>query len=480
MSKNQYGGDAIASGGFGCVFRPALKCRTGSVPHDATLNADTEYVSKLLYTQDAKDEMAESNSFGKTLQLIKDYEKYFIFPIKRCKPKPLTKDDHREFDSVCSKLVSNGYSSLNINKYLDDFRILMIPNGGIDLNMFCEKNSKISYDLFKNINTSLIDLLENGIVKMNKLHLYHLDLKAHNVMLDIDNTRDNVYTKIIDWGLSQKIKSSKNVYNQLKGRPLQFNLPPSIILLSNSFLDFIHDLYDDYDTVTLTRDIVIDHVMKHLSNKYFKSFGNGHRDYINYMSRIIFDKTTHQNYHIKDYFIASYISDIILEYRKPSNSFDKSRFSKTLLSNCDIWGFLITYLPFMKVDNMDNQDSIKHDIRELFINYMVKYSSKTIPINDVIMHLHGINQKLKLSNKTSHILVSKTPKRFSNIVSTETIIKKHSAKTKKNKMLSDTVSESPGLMKKIALLVNNVKKTKRRRCPNGTRYNRLTRKCETK
>ena len=51
MENNLIGGEAIAAGGFGCVFRPALKCEGAS--------NRTSGVSKLLTKQYAKSEYDE-------------------------------------------------------------------------------------------------------------------------------------------------------------------------------------------------------------------------------------------------------------------------------------------------------------------------------------------------------------------------------------------------------------------------------------
>ena len=54
--KNTSGGNALTSGGFGCFFRPALKCKN-------TLNYDPNLVTKLMTKKNAKDEFKQIQTF---------------------------------------------------------------------------------------------------------------------------------------------------------------------------------------------------------------------------------------------------------------------------------------------------------------------------------------------------------------------------------------------------------------------------------
>ena len=49
--RNKDGGEALASGGFGCIFKPALKCKGSS--------ERTDGVSKMSVEQHGKQEMDE-------------------------------------------------------------------------------------------------------------------------------------------------------------------------------------------------------------------------------------------------------------------------------------------------------------------------------------------------------------------------------------------------------------------------------------
>ena len=85
------GGKAIAAGGYGCVFKPALKCK----------NKDnrTKGVSKLLKKSNAEEEYEEALKVSNILKKsIPNYNKYVLLPEEICEPDVLEKRDLINFD----------------------------------------------------------------------------------------------------------------------------------------------------------------------------------------------------------------------------------------------------------------------------------------------------------------------------------------------------------------------------------------------
>ena len=96
MSKNKRsknGGEAIASGGFGCIFKPAIKCKNKNYRFDG--------ISKMSIKEYGTQEMDEIKKIKTKLDKIKNYKKYFILDIKLCYPDKLTKEDLINFDKKC-------------------------------------------------------------------------------------------------------------------------------------------------------------------------------------------------------------------------------------------------------------------------------------------------------------------------------------------------------------------------------------------
>ena len=72
MPRGQKAGQAIAAGGYGCVFKPPLKCKDPSVYYDPT------GVSKLMMVEDANDEMNEVRRIQPIVNSIPNNENYFL------------------------------------------------------------------------------------------------------------------------------------------------------------------------------------------------------------------------------------------------------------------------------------------------------------------------------------------------------------------------------------------------------------------
>ncbi len=47
IKKNKKGGEAVAAGSYGCVFRPPIRCNDSSTPYNPS------YISKLMYNDES-------------------------------------------------------------------------------------------------------------------------------------------------------------------------------------------------------------------------------------------------------------------------------------------------------------------------------------------------------------------------------------------------------------------------------------------
>ena len=190
MTKQKKGGSVIGAGGYGCVFRPAIQCKKSKK------KITKKNVTKLLLKRYAKNEFQKSVRFYSKLKSIPNFNNYFIFPQKICSPSKLTEEDKINFSLKCNTLLKSNITVHNVNNNLNKLKAIQMKDGGVDLDNFL-RNSVITMDTFKKINKSLIDLFLNGVLVMNKLNVYHLDLKASNMMIN-----DDYQIKIVDWGLS--------------------------------------------------------------------------------------------------------------------------------------------------------------------------------------------------------------------------------------------------------------------------------------
>lgn len=435
---NYFGGKAIASGAYGCVFKPALKCK-------GEKTSDKNVISKLMLTQHANAEYDEIQKFSTIIKKIPNFKKYFLIdPVSWCIPEKLTKSDKVDYMKKCSNLKRKNINADNINddKELAKLRILNIPDGGIDIDEYFKTND-ISNEVLFIINENIKDLLKNAIVPMNKMGLYHLDLKPGNLLIDKDNQM-----RIVDWGLSG-IVTSKKAPDVLKNRPVQFNCPFSTLLINDIFLkEYNAFLKSAGKTYKLRlREFVILYY-----DKWSKRRGTGHEDYIEYMAKnIFFDKIPgikNQKdiikYNIAKAFIYNYLI-VNLETFTENGKFQEEKFMDVFLYNCDIWGLLMCYEPIFyyarkkpgNVTFLPNTE-ILNLIMTILLKYCFDNPDKKIPVTSLINDINHINKLLKIPGS------------------------KHKAKKQKLKVVERLETPKKG----------SPTKKKRKRCPNGTRKNK--------
>jgi len=151
------GGKAINSGGYGCIFKPALKC--------AGKTRLRGKVSKLMTTHHSEEEYNFIMKYKKKLEHIPNYADYFLLEgITICAPDKLTPKDLLYYTQKCSALQKEELTSKNINDNLDNVLAINMPDGGVDVGDFLAKHH--SEESLIQLNLSLIDLLHNGIVPM--------------------------------------------------------------------------------------------------------------------------------------------------------------------------------------------------------------------------------------------------------------------------------------------------------------------------
>ena len=374
-----YGGSAIASGGFGCVFRPSLKCKNKKTKKN--------HVSKLMLKKYAKNEINDTSKFIKEINSIKNKDKYFIIPKDLCSPNILSLKDKENYDMKCTSLMKHNITSKNINNKLDKLNIIQLPEGGTDLSIYFENNI-IHANSFARINTQLIKLLLYGIVSINNKHVYHLDVKSSNILIKEHLVR------LIDWGLSLKIKNE--IPFGLKFRPFHYNMPYSIIILNDKVNLYINEFLKINNNI----DMLTDYMKKLYETKISTEIlGTHHDNLIRFLLKILYPNKD------PDYIIFRYIAEIIHHFNKDGIFMVKKYFKDVYLKNCDIWGFSTVYLLFVcdNIDNLEtsqeNKEKLRDSIFYIFKKYIIGYSYKPIPVKEFSKDLFKLNKILIIKQK---------------------------------------------------------------------------------
>ena len=166
----------LASGGYGCVFSPAINC-------DGSALISNKYVSKVqVYNKYAIREI----KIGKKITEIIGYITHFVPIIKHCSVDlgEIKDKDHGRCE-IFKKKTSNKFTTMK-----------MPFINGTDFIDFMIKHKDNDYIVNKLI--SSYNHLLSSINKLIQNNILHFDLKGTNILFDYDSK----LPLIIDFGLS--------------------------------------------------------------------------------------------------------------------------------------------------------------------------------------------------------------------------------------------------------------------------------------
>jgi hypothetical protein len=472
MNKTQiykkFGGNVIASGGFGCVFNPALKCKGK--------NRENNKISKLMTKKHALDEYNEIESIKKKLDNIPNYEKYFLvdnFTI--CVPDKLTEYDLENYEKKCTALPKDNITKENINNSLHLMMALNMPNGGIPVDDYIYDDG--SFDKLIPVNVALINLLNYGILPMNKENIYHCDIKDSNVL--VNNVNGVIETKLIDWGLSTIYIPHK--FNEFprswRNRPLQFNVPFSTLIFTDLFFEKYTKYIKNGGKISYVnlKPFILDYIYV-----WIKKRGAGHYKLINSIMYMLFsnefnniDEKTKIKLIETEYtllMIANYIIEILIHFTKFRENGDlnfRDYLDNVFIKITDIWGFIMVYFPIVELlfNNYDklNQNQLKifNHLKHIILVYC--YNPRTMVIN-----MESLNKDFKTLSNLLENEKLKTTSNVKNQTNTlSTAFKKHSVtgqtfhpiKSSSSYFIKQKISTSKKI--KNLILVPNKNKTKK-------------------
>lgn len=412
------GGKVLASGGYGCVFTPALKCQN-------TKHRDTQKVSKLMTEKHAVQEYQEIQKIRKKLESIPHYKQYFlVYGASLCRPDKLNADDLVGFSEKCTALPKDNITKANINRKLESVMTLNLPNGGLPVDDYNYSNGD-HYKLYRT-HQSLVQLLKKGILPMNRRNIYHSDIKDSNVLIE---DTDGMYlkTRLIDWGLAVDYNPNDTVFpKNWRNRPLQFNVPFSVIIFS----DLFYEKYSAYlkEGGEVSESSLRPFVISYL-NEWIKERGAGHYKFINEIMFLLYGhslssmsesaKPTLVETEITMPCIINYILDVLIHYtrfKKDGSLNLREYLNKVYIKNVDIWGFIMVYYPMLEMFSHNyfslsqTELQIFNQIQRLFSEYLYKPHHVPIRLDALFRDLDILGNLLKKEfhskPKTSYVTTS--------------------------------------------------------------------------
>lgn len=397
MIENKTGGKVVNSGGFGCIFRPAIKCINPEHIH----HHKTNYLTKLMDVKNAKKEYNLITELKTHLKHIPNYQDYFLLDgIYLCQPDKLTTEDLVNYNK-CTVLHNKNINIRNINASLDKLLALNIPDGGIDVATYV----KTHYfpDDFVSLNNSLINLLVNGILPMNQSNIYHCDIKDTNVLIKSDN--NSLTMRLIDWGTCViKTESDNVIHSNIQNRKFQFNAPFSNIIFNNLFIKSLNKLFTKSSEPTYqdVREFVINYIFS------MNSVDSGHLSEINSIIRKLMKNQLYsiKNKKIRDHlieygitynYIIDYITHIIIDFTIDGEFKILDYYNQVYVKNIDIWGFIMIYISIFEIIYHDipvhtkYHKAIMNYIKHMFIHFLYETPTKPIDVQELVSYLQQMN-----------------------------------------------------------------------------------------
>ena len=373
----------------------------------------------------AKDEYEEIISIKMKLDTIKNYKNYFlIYDATLCSPSKLTTSDLEDYASRCTALPKHNITKTNINSNLDKLMSLNIPNGGLPVDDYLHEDG--SFEKIYNLNTCLIQLLKKGIIPMNEKHIYHCDIKDSNTL--VDNSSKIMKTRLIDWGLTTEyIPFQDNPFpKSWRNRPLQFNVPFSVIIFSDSFVERYTKFMKEGGAINEVqiKPFVIDYI-----NFWLKERGAGHYKFINEIMYNLFShsltsvspgsKPNIVETQITMDFIVNYIVDVLIHFTKFRENGTlnlRDYLDNVFIKIVDIWGFISVYLPIVELlsNNYEsltkNELKIFNQLQFIFVEYLYNPRHEPIDMNMLYSDLKDLGNLLhiKLKGKKKTTISSKS------------------------------------------------------------------------
>ena len=414
------GGEVMASGGFGCIFTPELKCKNQGLKREGPRG-----VSKLMLSKYAKEEYEDTIKYKHILSKIPNYKDYFLLDgFSMCDPAPLSKSDLKHYKTRCKALQKRNITKKQVNKRLSELKIINMPYGGEDLGDYIESN-RTPADL-ANMNDAMINLLKNGILPMNELGVYHLDVKESNILIDFIGGKTRV--KLIDWGLSSTYneEAGDQIPDTLIRRSFQYNVPMSIALFTRQFkreyaafletaqspdFDVISEFVSKYLVATfeergtghfITIHEILQGIFKHKMTSRFKSKEEKDNESpFHYLNDVLIDYTglsKNEKYVVSHDVVVEYLTEILMQYTYNGEFHLKQYFDEIFVKNVDIWGFIMSYSVVLEAyyanySELNKDENLAYDkLRNIFVTHLFASPLTVIDAEELLSNLSELSK----------------------------------------------------------------------------------------
>ena len=384
------GGIPIYPGGFSCVFKPQLKCKSkNKIRKNKTrrnkYSDSVDGISKLLFKHHAKMEMDNIHLFYNALKSIPKSHKYFLFTkSKLCYPAKISKRDLKGFDNMCTSFTNREINESNINSNIDNLRLINMPNAGVSVNEWL-LNTRLTSARINLFNKIMSELIVNAIVPMNKMGVIHNDIKEDNIL--ISGSKTNPRPTIIDWGISGISTSHNPIPEIIMNRYISISNPFSSIIFTSDFMMSYSEFLQTHNNPSSPS--FRQELASFALSQYLKFKDIGHYSYVErfFISAYTFQKRNVMNeadsrqiiedtYHK---YASTYISDVLFHFTEFDQDLGTGKFqyakyfTQVYIFNCDIWGTMCCYNVFFSI--VKEPATIQHINPVKYLNFLTRLLS---------------------------------------------------------------------------------------------------------
>lgn len=410
----------IGEGTYGCVHKPSLKCK-----YKKNIDYDGK-ISKIMDKQEASNELLEY----KKIKKADKHKDFYLGKPTECNPKK-TKKSMKAIDK-CSDFEG---------KNIDDYKLLIMNDGGLSLEKFGEKIQNGEKKL-KDIEVFFIEAhrLLYGLMQMKEYGLIHHDLKPQNIVYNCDKNRIN----FIDFGM---MTESKTVFEDAKNNNYSLGIPYWYFPFESMFIN----------KVNFTKIVNYTTSQKRL-------------EYINKLMKMNFsDISSHRNYFYKyvkneSFTSVSNESEFFNAIAKLQHN-NYEEFVEKYINTFDVYGVGLSLM------------YILNKSKSLFSSNLIFYNK-----------LQTLFENMITGNVFMRYQIDEVVSKYENILE-ETILKKYgfqfeNNKLKKRKTTFDTIFNSISKsINSIRLSISDEKKLKTnpvKQCKDNKIVNPITNRCVNK
>lgn len=412
------GGVPIYPGGFSCVFKPKLRCKTMKLQKKHS--SDNEKgISKLLFKKYAEIEMENIKRFYNATKKIPKSHKYFLFTRSNmCSPAKISKRELRGFDEMCTNFTTHGVSESNINSKsnINNLKLINMPNAGLSVNEWLFKTGLTSARIVI-FNKLIAKLISNAIVPMNQQGVIHNDMKEDNILIKDASAKSSMPAPtIIDWGISGISTRHHEIPEIIMNRYISISNPFSSILFSS---DFSKSYSDFLKTRNIKDPLFRDELNEFSISQYLKFKEHGHYLHIQkffnnafvlfpeLFKSIVIGSSSAKSppEQIYNALASTYISDALFHFTEMDERDGVARFqyvkyfTKVYIFNCDVWGTIFCYSIFFSFQDEYRYD--KHiNIEESKYSSFLR-STLSIYMNQIMINGH---EKINISKLVKSII----------------------------------------------------------------------------